>query len=174
MSSARTAPGLRTGTWTVAPSTTRAMFQVRDVLHRWVYGTLAVTSGSVGVDAQGIPSSAYAEVDLASVATGSERRDKDLRGRSFLDVQSSPRLVFSSGPATAAGPNRWTLPGRLAMKGMECPVLLQVQVTTTSSGARVRATTTLDRRQLGISAPRLLVGSEVVVTVEADLLAPAD
>lgn len=54
-----------------------------------------------------------------------------------------------------------------------CPVDgLMEMVTSGEHSARVRATATIDRRRLGIRAPRLPVGSVVTLAVEAELRAP--
>lgn len=164
--------GLRAGRWSVQPATGRAAFAVRDVLRRTVRGTLPLTSACVEVDARGVPVTVRAELDLAGVSTGHPRRDRDLLGPPFFDVQASPRLAFTGGPAAPRADGRWRLPGTLVMKGAQCPVELAVEVAPQGRAHRVRATTTLDRRELGITVPALLVGRAVEVVVEVDLLPP--
>ena len=162
---------LAAGVWSVDVTTARAGFRCRDVLHRPVLGSLDVTSGVVEVAESGKPVGVRAVLDLASVETGSGRRDKDLRGRSFFDVQSSGYLTFVGGCAQRRADGGWTLPGTLTLKGERCPVELEIDVS--DAGRRVRATATLDRRDLGIHVPRLLVGTAVEITVEVDLQPPA-
>jgi polyisoprenoid-binding protein YceI len=161
------------GTWTVDPTTTRAQFRARDVFRRPVVGTLPVRVGRVEVATDGTPVEVVAELDLAGVATGIGRRDRDLLGRSFFDVRSSPVLRFAGGPARLDGEGRWLLAGTLALRGVECQVELAVELVGRGDGAaRVRATTSLDRRDVGIRVPRLLVGHDVGVVVEAELVPP--
>lgn len=169
MSRAEIAPALATGRWTVLPGSARASFRCRDVLHRTVTGTVSVTAGAVDVDARGVPVSVLAELDLSSVDTGNARRDRDLRGPRMLDAEGSPLLAFRGGPATARDDGGWVLPATLTMKGVTCPVEVAVAV----NGHRVSVSATVDRRELGIRAPRLLVGTAVTVLVEAELVPPA-
>jgi polyisoprenoid-binding protein YceI len=61
----------------------------KDALSRPVSGTLDVHAGHVDV-AAGVPRRAAARLDLASVDTGNARRDRDLRGHRFLDVETRP------------------------------------------------------------------------------------
>lgn len=165
--------GLAAGLWRLDSAATRAEFRARDALRKQVLGTLPVLSGSVRVDDDGTPISAAAELDLTGVDTGNARRDKDLRGTRFFDVQASSTLVFRGGRARPDGPGRWLLPGTLTLKGVRCDVELVVELVTSSSAAtRVRATTTLDRRRLGILVPRALVGRQVDVGIDAELAAP--
>lgn len=163
------AADLAAGVWVLDPSTTRAEFRARDVLRKTVVGTLPVLSGQVRVDTRGRPVEVTAELDLAGVSTGIGRRDTDLRGRHFLDVATSPVLRFRGEPAES-DPQGWRLDGVLTLKGVACPV--QVHVVKTAPH-RVRATTSLDRRSLGIRVPRLLVAHRVEVTVDAGLTPPS-
>ena len=168
---------LPAGRWSVLPSATQACFRVRDVLHRPVTGRLDVVRGHVDVDGAGVPVAVVAELDLASVDTGHLRRDRDLRGRRFFDVERSALLVFTAGTASAGPDGAWSLPGALRWGGSSCPVDLDVEVVGDEGpgGAgprRVRATTVVDRMVLGLRAPRVLVGRQVQVTVEAELAPP--
>lgn len=160
------APGL----WTVDPVASRAQFRAWDALHKPVDGSLPVLSGRVRVDGDGIPVEVAADLDLAGVETGHARRDSDLRGRRFFDIESSPVLRFTGGPAGRDGDGRWALPGSLLLKGTECPLDVVVELlSTTGASVRVRATTALELRDAGIRVPRLLVGSRVDITVDAQL-----
>ena len=160
-----TREALHPGRWTTGPTTATASFQARDVLHRTVTGTLPVRFAVVEVGPDGRPERVRAELELAGVDTGSKRRDHDLRGKRFFHVESGGVLLFTAASATATA-DGWTLPGELDLHGARCPVVLQVQRTGPSS---VRATAKLDRQDLGIRVPRLIVGSFVMVTVDAEL-----
>ncbi len=167
-------PALPTGTWTVEPAETVAQFRARDVVRKTVVGSLAVLTGRVEVSPQGVPLHLAAELDLSSVETGNRKRDGDLRGPRFFDASRDPSLTVTAGPAEIGDDGRWHLSGELAMKGRSCPVDLTVDVVDLRDGrAEVRATAALDRRALGITVPRLLVGHAVLVDVHAVLRGPA-
>ena len=173
--SAPTREALHPGRWTTGPTTATASFQARDVLHRTVTGTLPVRSAVVEVGPDGRLERVQAELELAGVDTGSTRRDHDLQGKRFLHVELGGVLLFTADSATAtatatATADGWTLPGELDLHGARCPVVLRVQRTGPSS---VRATATLHRQDLGIRVPRLIVGSLVTVTVDAELAPPS-
>lgn len=164
---------LPAGTWVVDAAASSAQFRARDLLHRPVVGALPVLSASVHVSPDGTPSHVLADLDLAGVVTGSARRDRDLGGHRFFDVERSSLLRFTAGPARPDGDRRWLLPGELLLKGVHCPLEVVAELVDVADGrASVRATAALDRRAAGITVPRLLVGATVTITVEACLLAP--
>lgn len=167
------ATAITPGTWTVDVASSSAAFRARDLLRQPVLGTLPVRWGVVQVSPDGVPVSVVAELDLAGVSTGSSRRDADLRGHRFFAVEGSPVLRFTAGPARPDGGGAWVLPGSLALRGVDCPLEVAVELVARSGAqARVRATAVVDRRDAGIRVPRLLVGTAVELSVEASLLAP--
>lgn len=164
MSAAAAWVRLATGLWAVVPSRTTATFEARGIGGQRVTGTLPVVSGHVDVDADGIPSAVHAELDLAGVRTGNARRDKDL-GKP--DLLGTGVLVFEGGPAAPGADDSWVLPGTLTMKGRTCGVVLAV-----SGAEQLTATTSLDRRALGVRASRLMIGRVIDVTLDVTLSAP--
>lgn len=97
------------------------------------------------VSADGVPLRVRAKLGLASVATGSARRDADLCGPRLFDVQRDARLEELRGDVErAAGGLHAQLAGQ----------------------HRAR------RRDAGIAVPRLLVGRAVAIEVEALPQAP--
>jgi polyisoprenoid-binding protein YceI len=54
------------------------------IFHRWNFKEILDAEGGIGVE------SATVEIDLASVDTGSDRRDKHLRTDDFFDVERFP------------------------------------------------------------------------------------
>jgi len=166
-------PGLAAGTWTVDTASSTAQFRARDVLRKTVVGTLPVLSGSVQVSADGEPVQVAAELDLAGVETGNARRDRDLRGHRFFHVERGATLHATAGPARPDGEGRWVLTGELVLHTVRCPVELTAElVSLAGDRAVVRATTSLDRRDVGIDVPQLLVGRRVDVVVDAVLRVP--
>ena len=166
--------GLAAGTWSVDAVASSAQFQARDVLHKPVIGTLPLLSAGVEVSPDGVPQRVWAELDLAGVSTGNPRRDRDLRGHRFFDVERDAVLRFTAGAARPDGDQRWLLTGELALNGVRCALEVDVEVVEVAGArGRVRATATLDRRDVGITVPRLLVGRDVSVVVDAVLVAPA-
>lgn len=165
---------IATGTWSVDPAATSARFTARDVLRKPVEGILPVQSGGVEVSPEGVPLHIWADLDLGGVDTGNARRDRDLRGPRFFDVERRSVLRFSATPDRGDRDGHGLLTGELALGDVRCTLPVQVEVTDlTDARVRVRASAVLDRRDLGINVPRLLVGRAVTVAVDAELEAPA-
>lgn len=174
MSAPRTA--LPTGRWTVDTSRTTASLAVRNG-PRVVHGTVPVTAGSVTLD--GASLAVAAELDLSAIDTGNARRDRDLRRPGLLDLDRHPTMRFAAGTVSSRA-GGWTLTGTLQVRGREVELELAVSEPggeldgddRHGDGERtVVATTSLDRRSVGIVAPPFLIGRRVDVTVRAVLVA---
>jgi polyisoprenoid-binding protein YceI len=156
----------------VDPAATTATFTVRNFGVRQVQGTMAVTGGSVTVDADGRPVHVTAVADLTTLATGSARRDADLGGARFFDVQHHHELPLVARGVERAG-NGWQAPCTVGVRGVHAPLTLDVQVQEPPREPggpwRLVATGTLDLRTTPIRAPRALVGRYVAVRVETVL-----
>ena len=168
-----TSTSLRTGTWLVQAERTRAAFTVAN-LGRTVEGTVPVREGELVVDGSGAPQRLAATLDLAGIDTANTRRDKDLRKPRFLDLDAHPTLTFVSERITTGG-DGWTAHGTLSARGTSCALTLQgtrPSQPDEDGSVRVEATAVLDRRDLGVKAPRVLIGHQLSITVTV-WLAPA-
>jgi polyisoprenoid-binding protein YceI len=162
---------LATGRWRHEPDGTTAAFTVRNLgVHR-VPGTVPVAEAWVDVDASGAPARVGAVLDLRAIDTGHRKRDADLQKRHLLDTANTPTLEFTGTPTPADG--GWQVTGRLA--GRETvEVTLRAEVRPGEDGASlvVRATGALDRRALGVRAPRFMIGRRVLIDVTAAFRPP--
>ncbi|MBB5934285.1 YceI family protein [Streptomyces zagrosensis] len=59
-----------------------------------------------------------AVIEAASIDTGNDMRDGHLRSADFLDVEQYPVITYTSTGLAPAGPDRWTVRGELAMRGV--------------------------------------------------------
>ncbi|SDT17637.1 Polyisoprenoid-binding protein YceI [Friedmanniella luteola] len=162
-----TTTGLPTGRWHLLPEASTAVFAVANFGFRTVTGTIPLREGTVDVDAGGVVDGVHVVLDLDGLDTASWRRDADLRRPRLLDVDRHPELAFDATAMTPAG-SGWRVDGRLSARGTSTP--LAVSVTATEAGreqAGIRATGVLDRRELGVRAPRLLIGHLVRITVDS-------
>lgn len=162
---------VRAGTWTVSDSRTQVRFSVRN-LGMPVQGTVGLRSGEVAVDAGGAPVRARAELDLDSLATGNSRRDTDLRHERFLSVDRQPVMVWTCDRFTPRADGCWLAAGRLSVRGTATPVEVAGVVEASHGGVLVRAAATVDRRAVGIRAPRVLIGRVVRIEIDAWLVPP--
>lgn len=158
---------LEPGVWTVVDQRTRATFAVGNLGVKVVRGSIAVSSGVVEVGADGSPVRSRIELDLRTVDTGMAKRDIDLRKSNLLDIDAHPTMTFTTHDigADAGG---WTARGELTLRGTSCRLVLTGPPPEFVDGLlSVVGTATLDRYDVGIRAPRAMIGREVRITVEA-------
>lgn len=166
--------GLRTGRWEFVSSLTSAGFAVRELGVKTVSGQFPVQAAWVDVDASGRPVAVHASLDVAGVDTGNARRDRDLRKPGLLDTAQYPTLTFDGGPAQRTSDTEWVVPGRLTGHGASVELTLHVETTSMRDDhIALRAITELDRRELGVTAPRVLIGRRIGVHIDATFAAPA-
>lgn len=159
-----------TGRWELVNSLSCAGFAVRNLGVKVVRGQVPIRYAWVDVDEHGQPIALRAELDLVGIDTSNARRDRDLRKPNLLGTDRFPALTFTfAGGAAKADDDTWLLPGRLAARGTEIDAVLAASSRADGDRVTVHATTTLDRRALNVRAPRLLIGAQVTVTIEAVL-----
>jgi len=163
------------GAWTVDTARAQAGFAARNFGGlNTVSGTIAVTGGTIEVDTSGHPVRLAATLDPAAIDTRNRRRDKDLRGRRFLDVSAFPTIevVATEFMATADG---WRTEAVLRVRGHDVAVRLDGRTpdgTPSNERIRVTGTTRLDLRAAGIRVPGFMVGRHVDITVCAEMTRP--
>lgn len=164
---------LAAGRWQLISSLTSVGFAVRNFGVRTVLGQFPVREAWFEVGADGRPVQVHATLDVAGVDTGNARRDLDLRQPRLLDAAAHPALTFHGGPAHPIGANRWDVPGRLHGHGTTTDLVINVEsLRTAPDHITVLASAQLDRRALGVRAPRLLIGHRVTVSIHAAFAVP--
>jgi polyisoprenoid-binding protein YceI len=159
--------GLAVGRWTVDPAHSTATFRVRS-LGRTVTGNVPITEGAVDVGEAGRPRAISGSLDLGAIGTGNPRRDKDLRKQRFLDLDRYPAMTFAADTTTGT-PAGWRVTGQLAVRGTSVRLAGDAAVSPHDRSATVTAHTQLDRRALGIRAPRIMIGHAIDITITAAL-----
>ena len=161
------AVGLAVGRWLVDPARSTATFRVSS-LGRTVTGTVPITEGTVDIAVGGLPSAITGSLDLGAIDTGNARRDKDLRQPKLLDLDRYPTMTFVAATITAS-PAGWRVAGHLAARNTGVRLADDAEVSGDDRSATVTAHTQLDRRTLGIRAPRIMIGHAIDITVTATL-----
>lgn len=158
---------LAAGRWTVDVTNSTATFRVGNLGHT-VTGTVPIIDGTVEVDADGRPTAITGSLDLGSIDTGNARRDKDLRKPRLLDLDRHPVMTFAA-DSVSASPDGWSVEGNLTARGSEVRVTGDVEMSIRDGSATLTAHTRLDRRAIGVRAPRIMIGHRVEITVSATI-----
>lgn len=161
------APTVAVGRWELDPATSTARFVARG-MGRSVPGSIPFLSARCDVDAGGVPRRATADLDLAAIDTGNVRRDRDLAKPGLLDIAAHPTMTVEVDDLSVTS-DGWTAIAVVHARGTAAPVEVTVVPETAPSAddAAVRIRGRLDRRLLGIKAPRFAIGRWVDLDVTA-------
>jgi polyisoprenoid-binding protein YceI len=167
--------------WKIDPAHTAAQFAVRHMGISTVRGEFRKVSGSASYDpADPSKTSLETTIDATSVDTRVDMRDNDLRSPNFLDVQKFPTITFKSKKAEAAGTGKMKITGDLTIHGVTKEVVLDVDGPTApmkdprgNFHVGASATTTVNRKDFGVSGAPGMVGDEITITIDAELVKSA-
>ncbi len=168
------------GTWQIDPNHSAAQFSVRHLGVSTVRGAFTKVTGSAKHDpADPSKDSLEANIDANSVDTRVEMRDNDLRSEHFLEVKKYPTITFHSKQAKVAGPGKLSITGDLTIHGVTKEVVLDVDGPTApikdpwgNQRIGASATTKINRQDFGVSSLPGVVGDEITITIDAELIQP--
>ena len=159
--------------WELMTSLSSAGFTVRN-LGRTVRGQVPIRHATVEVDGAGRPHRSVRRAGPGwSIDTSHARRDRDLRKPHLLDTARFPTMTFT-GTSVEADGDSCLLHGRLAGCGAEIDIALTASTRHDGDHVTVHATASFDRRELGIRAPRIMIGRRIDVLIEAALRPAAE
>jgi polyisoprenoid-binding protein YceI len=170
----------QTGTWKIDPNHSSAQFSVRHLGVSTVRGAFTKVNGSASYDASD-PSknSLEATIEADSIDTRVQMRDNDLRSANFLDVQKYPTITFHSKRAKAAGDGKLQITGDLTIHGVTKEVVLDVDgpsapIKDPWGNQRIgaSASTKINRKDFGVNGAPGVVGDEISITIDAELIQP--
>ena len=177
--------------WVFEPGHTAAEFRARHMMVSWVrghfknvHGTLEFNSGDPAL------SSTHVTINAADIWTGDPERDTHLRSGDFIDVENHPHITFKSTVVDLIGDNEYKVSGNLTIRGITCPVVLDVQYLgqwqtpwwegAENKGPKARAgfvaNTKINRHDFGVSWNNplgkggIVVGHEVFITIDIEAI----
>jgi len=178
---------METKTWTLDTTHSGINFSVRHMVFAKVRGRFSAWRGEAQLDPADLTrASVEVEMDAASIDTGVTDRDNHLRSPDFFDVEQFPSLLFKSTKVEKGSGDRYLIHGELTIKGVTRSVVLEAeyggQAKDPWGNQRVAfsATTSLDRRDFGLSwnqvleAGGVLVGERIDVELEVQAILAAD
>jgi len=106
-------------------------------------------------------------------------RDKDLRSPNFLEVEKYPTIAFHSKQAKVAGDGKLQITGDLTIHGITKEVVLDVEGPSAAikdpwGNQRIgaSASTKINRKDFGVNGLPAVVGDEITITIDAELIQP--
>ena len=173
----------QTSNWNIDPAHSTAQFTVRHLGISNVTGSFTKVTGSVVLNEKDITQSQVsASIDVNSVDTRVEMRDKDLRSPNFFDVEKYPAIEFKSKRIASSG-GKLQVIGDLTIHGTTHEVTLDVDGPTPeltdpwgNSRRGISATTTINRKDFNLVYNNLLktgeavVGDNVKIQIDAEIV----
>jgi polyisoprenoid-binding protein YceI len=170
-----------TETWQIDPAHTAAQFAVRHMGISTVRGAFTKVSGTVQYDPADVAKSSIdVTIDATSLDTRVERRDNDLRSDHFFDVAKYPTLTFKSKRVEPAGQGKLKVTGDLTIHGVTKEAVLDVDGPSEPAkdprgnmhmGAS--AGTKISRKDFGMTGYTGMVGDDVAITIDVEMVKPA-
>lgn len=173
----------QTSNWNIDPNHSTAQFTVRHLGISNVTGNFTKVTGSVVLNDKDITQSQVsASIDVNSINTRVEARDKDLKSPNFFDVEKYPAIEFKSKRIVSSG-GKLQLIGDLTIHGTTREVTLDVDGPTPemtdpwgNSRRGISATTAINRRDFNLVYNNLLktgeavVGDNVKIQIDAEMV----
>ena len=149
-------------------------FTISHLVINRVRGTFNDFTGTIVYDADDVTKSSMSgAINVASIDTAHQKRDKDLRGESFFEVDKYPQITFETTRVEAGGDSP-VLHGILTMHGVSKEVAFPFLVTGIVEFAGetrlgFEAQLELNRQDYGISYSRLMDNGGLVVGNEVSI-----
>jgi polyisoprenoid-binding protein YceI len=173
----------QTSNWNIDPAHSTAQFTVRHLGISNVTGSFTKVTGAVALNDKDITQSQVsASIDVNSVDTRVEARDKDLKSPNFFEVEKYPTIDFKSKKIVSNG-GRLQVIGDLTIHGTTREVTLDVDGPTAevsdpwgNSRRGISASTTINRKDFSLVYNNLLksgeavIGDTVKIQIDAELV----
>jgi polyisoprenoid-binding protein YceI len=174
------AAAAQASTWQIDPNHSSAQFSVRHLGVSTVRGAFARITGTAKYDPADVTkSSLETTIDAKSVDTRVEMRDNDLRSPNFLDVEKYPTITFHSTQFKSPNTGKMQITGDLTIHGVTKPVVLDVDGPSGpmkdpwgNQRIGVTATTKINRKDFDVNGAPGVVGDEITITIDAELIQP--
>ena len=173
----------QTSTWDIDPAHSTAQFTVRHLGISNITGSFTKVTGTVVLNDRDITQSEVsATIDVNSVDTRVEARDKDLKSPHFFEVEKYPTIEFKSKKIVSSG-GKLQVIGDLTIHGTTRDLTLDVDGPTpelTDPWGNLRrgisAATTINRKDFNLLYNDLLktgeavVGDTVKIQIDAEMV----
>jgi len=170
--------------WTLDPGHSAVGFSVRHLMITNVRGEFDRFRGEVVYDAAHPEATRIAAtIEVASLSTREPKRDADLRGPLFFDVDNHPEMTFVSRSARSSGDGELEVTGDLTIRGVTREVNLSVRdISAAPADMRgnprlgATASTKIKRSDFGMTwnkaleAGGVVVGDVVTIYLEVSLM----
>ena len=164
----------QTTQWKVDPMHSEADFAITHMAISTVHGSFHGIAGVITLDPMDVAkSSVEATIPVGTVDTGVAPRDNDLKSARFFDAAQFPTMIFKSTSVRKDG-DHYDVAGDLTLHGVTKQVVLKLEdpgkpqagMDGKSVHRGFTATTTINRKDFGLSFNGMLKSGEAVLSDE--------
>ncbi len=167
--------------WTLDKAHSTAKFSVTHMVVSETEGAFKMFDGTMeNTKADFSDAKISFTVDVNSLSTDNDYRDKHLKSDDFFNAEKFPSIKFESTSFTPQGGSKYKLAGNLTIRDVTKPVTFDVVYggsIKTQQGTKIgfKATTTINRFDYNLKWDKatetggLVVGKDVEITVKAEL-----
>jgi polyisoprenoid-binding protein YceI len=170
-------------TWSLDPVHSIAEFSVKHLMVATVKGRFLEMEGTIGIDEEEPHNSfVQATIKTASVDTGNQMRDDDLRSENFFAVDRFPTITFESRRVEKGDGERWKVFGDLTIRDVTKEVELDTELEGRAPGFDGKehlgftAETVINRKDFGLhynavlESGGMVVGDRVKITLHIEAI----
>jgi polyisoprenoid-binding protein YceI len=151
--------------WTIDPNSSKVKFTIKN-MGMMVDGSFGGLKGTLFFDEKNLKgSSCEASVDVNTINTGINKRDKDLMGEKFFNEDKYKHIVFRSDSITGSG-NNFFAHGKLTIKGKAQRVKIPFTFSQNGNVGTFKSDFTLNRLDFGVGGDGPVMSSEVHVMLD--------
>jgi polyisoprenoid-binding protein YceI len=136
-----TARNIATGTFAIDNTHSSLLFRVRYFDSSYFFGRFNEVSGTYKLDATN-PADSFIDltVNVESVDSAAQGRDRHLRNADFFNVTQHPNATFKSTSVESLGNNKFRVTGDFTLRGITKPVTTELEVIGSTTDPRANAT----------------------------------
>lgn len=164
------------GQWNVDAMHSQVQFSVTHLVISEVDGSFEVYSGDISIDDNDLSKAKFNfEIDVESIDTGVEDRDKHLRSEDFFNTGEYKTIGFESTKVKKTGKDKYEVTGDLTIKSVTKPVTFSLKyggMAVDGYGnikAGFKASATIDRYDYGLKWNQLTEAGGMTVGQEVDI-----
>lgn len=133
-----------------------------------VDGTLQGLKGKINFDPTNPATSVFdVTVDVSTINTNNQRRDKHLKSDDYFDVAKYPVMRFASSQIVAKGGNHYKAIGTLTIKNVSKKVGIDFTATPSAKTYTFTGSFTINRRDFSVGGNSMIMGDMVSVQLKA-------
>ncbi len=170
----------KSGVYAIDPNHSKITWAVSHLGFSTYYGQIPNIRGELKLDVDKVENSTLdVTIPVRDVGTLHEALDGHLRNADFLDVEAFPEAHFRATKITRVGPREARIDGDLTLRGKTQPVSLATTFNKAGANPLNQAYTlgfsakgSFKRSDFGINYGLPVVGDEVALLIETELLVP--